>query len=324
MTKRDRLHAAVQGAPVGRPPVALWRHFPQEDAKAEALAAAHVRFYKTYDWDFLKVTPASGYYGDDWGLHAGHRPNREGTRHYTDRPIKKPADWAALRALDVTAGVYGRELHALHLIRQDLPEDVILSTIFSPLTIARTLCGDQALLRYLREEPEALHQGLATITEVTQRFAVETLTAGADGVFFATQCATTTYLTEEEYEEFGRPYDLQVLDAAALAELRLLHLHGPRVMFDLLTDYPVDALHWHDRQTAPSLTEARARYSGCLAGGLDQEALAGGGPDAVAAQVRDAVTQMNGGRLIVAAGCVTFVDTPDANLRAVRAAVTPG
>ncbi len=321
MTKRDRLHTVIRGAAGDRPPVALWRHFPQEDAKAETLAAAHIRFYKTYDWDFLKVTPASGYYGDDWGLHAGYRSNREGTRHYTDRPIKKSTDWAALKALDVTTGVYGRELHALHLIRQELGEDVILSTIFSPLSIARTLCGDQALLRYLRDEPEPLHRGLAVITEVTQRFAVETLNAGADGVFFATQCATTDYLTGEEYEEFGRPYDLQVLDAAALAEVRILHLHGQHVMFDLTTDYPVDVINWHDRQTSPSLAEARERYSGCLAGGLDQETLAGGTPEAVADQVRDAIAQTNGERFIVAAGCVTFIDTPVANLRAVRAAV---
>lgn len=321
MTKRDRLHAALQGAAVDRPPVALWRHFPQDDARAETLAAAHVRFHQAGDWDFLKVTPASGYYGDDWGLHAGYRPNREGIRHYTDRPVKKPGDWAALKSLDVTTGVYGRELHALHLIRQQLPDDVILATIFSPLSIARTLCGDQALLRYLREEPEALHGGLTRITEVTQRFTVETLSAGADGIFYATQCATAAYMKEEEYEEFGRPYDLQVLDAAALAELRLLHLHGREVMFDLLTDYPVDAINWHDRQTPPTLAEARARYSGCLAGGLDQETLAGGAPEAVADQVRNAITQTHRERLVVTAGCVTFIDTPESNLRALRAAV---
>jgi len=322
VTRRDRVRAAISGAEADRPPVALWRHFPQEDARADTLAAAHVRFFRAYDWDFLKVTPASGFYGDDWGLRAGYRPNREGTRHYTDRPIKKPADWPALRPLDVTAGAYGREVHALHAIRQALPDEIVLATVFSPLSIARTLSGDQALLRYLREVPEAVHQGLATITDVTQRFAVEALNAGADGIFFATQCATTEYLSEEAYEEFGRPYDLQVLDAAALGEFRLLHLHGRHVMFDLVTDYPADAINWHDRQTPPSLAEARERFSGCLAGGLDEGGpLAGGTPEECAAQVRDAVAQAGGRRLIVAAGCVTLVDTPEANLRAVRAAV---
>jgi uroporphyrinogen decarboxylase len=323
VTKRDRLRAAISGDAVDRPPVALWRHFPQEDARAEDLARAHIHFYRTCDWDFLKVTPTSGYYGDDWGLRAGYRPNPEGTRHYTDRPIKKPADWAALRPLDVTTGVYGRELHALHLIRQEARDDVILSTIFSPLTIARTLSGDQALVRYLREEPEALHQGLASITDVTRRFAEETLNAGADGIFFATQCATTDYLTDEEYEEFGRPYDLQVLDAAAQAEFRILHLHGEHVMFDLLTDYPVDILNWHDRRTPPSLAEAFKRFSGCLAGGIDEaRTLAADTPQAVAAQARDAIAQTSGQRLVVAAGCVTLLDTPEVNLRAVREAVS--
>ncbi len=322
MTRRERLHAAIGGGEADRPPVALWRHFPQEDARAESLAAAHVRFFRTYEWDFLKVTPASGYYGDDWGLRAGYRPNREGVRHYTDRPIKKAADWAALRPLDVTTGAYGRELHALHLIRQELTDEVILATVFSPLSVARTLSGDQALLRYLQEAPEAVHQGLAVITDVAQRFAVETLNAGTDGIFFATQCATTDYLSEEGYEEFGRPYDLQVLDAAALGEFRLLHLHGRNVMFDLVTGYPVDAINWHDRQTPPSLGEARARFSGCLAGGIDEMGpLSTGSPEDCAAQVRDAVAQSGGRRLIVAAGCVTFIDAPEANLRAVRAAV---
>ncbi len=322
MTKRERVRAAVRGDAVDRPPVALWRHFPGEDGRAETLAAAHVRFYRAYDWDFLKVTPASGYYGDDWGLHGGYRPNREGTRHYTDRPVKKSSDWDELKSLDITAGVYGRELHALHLIRQQLPDDVILSTIFSPLAIARTLCGEHALLRYLREEPEVLHRGLATITDVTQRFAVETLTAGADGIFFATQCATTDYFKEEEYEEFGRPYDLQVLDAGAPAEFRIMHIHGLHIMFDLLTDYPVDVLNWHDRQTPPTLAEARERYSGCLAGGLDQETLAAGTPEVVTAQVRDAAAQTQGHRFILAAGCVAFVETPETNLRAVRPVVS--
>ena len=73
---------------------------------------------------------------------------------------------------------------------------------------------------------------------------------------------------------------------------------------------------------APPRAGARARSSGGLAGGLDQETLAGGAPEVVADQVRDAIAQTNGERLIVAAGRVTFIDTPDANLRAVRAAVS--
>lgn len=303
-------------------PIALWRHFPQADQKAETLAQAHIAFQRRWGWDLLKVTPAAYYYGDDWGLHAGYKPNPAGVRHITDRPIKKAADWGHLKQLDVTSGVYGRELHALHLIRDALPHELILATVFSPLTVARTLAGDGALVRYLRENPDDLYRGLEVITDVTARFTAETLAAGADGIFFATQCATTEYLTVEEYEEFGRPYDLRVLAAAADAEARLLHVHGTSIMFDALTDYPVDIVNWHDRVTPPTLAEARARFSGCLAGGINErETLYTGAPEAIAEEVRDAVRQTGGQRHIVAPGCVIPIEVTEERIAAVQLAI---
>lgn len=322
MTGRERVFAAVRGQPPDRVPIALWRHFPQQDQKAETLAAAHVAFQKRWGWDLLKVTPASSYYGDDWGLRAGYKPHPEGVRHVTERPVKKPADWGRLRSLDVTAGVYGRELHALRLIREALPDTLILSTIFSPLSIARGLAGEQALVRYLREDAETLHGGLEVITDVTARFAAETIASGADGIFFATQCATTAYLTVEEYEEFGRPYDLRVLEAASGADLRLLHVHGDSIMFDVVTAYPVEIINWHDRRASPSLREAAAGTSLCLAGGINEwETLYKGTPEAIASEVRDAVAQTGGRRHLVAAGCVIPVDVSEERLGAARTAV---
>lgn len=322
MTKRDRVYAAIDGRPVDRVPVALWRHFPQEDQRAESLAAAHVAFFRTYDWDFLKVTSASGFYGDDWGLRSTYRPNREGTRHYLDRPIKRETDWPKLKRIDVTAGAHGRELRALRLIRKELPQEIVLATVFSPLSIARTLAGETALLRYLRDSVDEMHEGLDIITEATAKFAEECLAAGADGLFFATQCASTAYMTIEEYEEFARPYDLRVLDAARHAELIMLHIHGERIMFEQLTDYPVQIINWHDRRSTPTLKEARTQFSGTLAGGIDaMDTIGKGTPEQVAAEVRDAIAQTGGTRFIATAGCVIPIDAPEANVRAVRQAV---
>lgn len=322
MNARQRVRAAIDGQPVDRIPIALWRHFPGEDQKAESLAAAHVAFQQRYQWDFLKVTPASGYYGDDWGLRATYKPNREGIRHYSERPIRNAGDWGRLKSLDVTAGVYGRELHALRLIADGLPDTLTLSTVFSPLSIARTLSGDQALLRYLRENPDELHRGLDIIADVTARFAAETLASGAAGVFFATQCASRNYMTVEEYEEFGRPYDLRVLADARGSDLTVLHVHGEDIMFDDLTDYPVDAINWHDRRTSPALAGARTRFSGALAGGINEwTTLSSGTPEQIAAEVTDAIAQTSGNRLIVTAGCVIPIDITVERLDAARAAV---
>lgn len=321
MEHRERVERALRGERPDRVPVALWRHFPGDDQRADTLARAHVDFYRRYDFDLLKVTPASGYYGDDWGLRAAYRANREGVRHYTDRPIKKPGDWERLKRLDPSHGTYGREVQAIRLVAEAVGAEVpVLETVFSPLSVARTLAGDQAVVRYLREAPDALHRGLEIITEVTSDFVGAVLAAGADGVFFATQMATTDVLTVEEYEEFGRPYDLRVLEAAR-GSLTVLHLHGVNVMFDVFTDYPVQVINWHARETPPTLADARARVTACLAGGLDAwRTLAGGTPEAVASEVRDAVAQTGGRGHIVTTGCVIPVDTPDHNIRAAVAA----
>ncbi len=321
MTHRERIEVAVRGGRPDHVPIAVWRHFPGDDQRAERLAAAHVAHYRAYDPDLLKVTPASGYYGDDWGLRAGYKPNREGVRHYTDRPIKKAADWERLKRLDLSHGAYGREQHAIRLIAEAVGREVpVLETVFSPLSVARTLAGEQATVRYLREDPEALHHGLDVIADVTAAFVREVMGAGADGVFFSTQMATTDLLTVEEYEEFGRPYDLRVLEAAGDA-LVFLHLHGQNVMFDLVANYPIQILNWHARETAPTIAEARARVSTCLACGLDAwNTLAAATPEAVAREVHSAIADTGGRGHIVTTGCVMPVDTPEANIRAAIAA----
>jgi uroporphyrinogen decarboxylase len=138
-------------------------------------------------------------------------------------------------------------------------------------------------------------------------------------VFLATQFARRDKLTDEEYRRFGMPYDMIVLDAVrGEADFVLLHIHGAEPMFDLMASLGVDIVNWHDRETAPSLSEGLARMAtGAICGGIARgRPLAYGEPEEVVAQIEDAVTQTKGRRLIVGAGCVTLVSTPDSNIRA--------
>lgn len=323
MTHRERIEAAMRGEKLDRAPIALWRHFPLQDQTAEGLAQATIDFQKKYDLDLVKVTPASGYPAEAWGAELKPAHNAEGTREYVSRPVRHPEDWHSLQPLEVTQGLFARELRALELIRQGVGNDVhVLQTIFSPLTIAKQLAGDLAL-EHLRNHPRDLKAGLRTITETTARFALASLHHGADGIFFATQLASHDLVSNEEYREFGVEQDLPILEyVRGQAKLLVLHLHGLNPMFGLASVYPVQIINWHDRETRPSLAEGQRLFPrGAVLGGLHRsKTLLSGTPLAVQAQVQDALRQTKNSRVILGAGCVTLITTPEANMRAAREA----
>ncbi len=322
MNKRERLTAAIQGQAPDRVPVALWRHFPGDDYRPEDLAASIVGFQRRYDYDLVKVTPASSYSVADWGVRDEWVGNEEGTRVYMYYPVQSPEDWERLPALDPRSGALGGQLKCLDLIHQGLGDDVpFIQTIFSPLGQAKHLAGDRAFV-HMREYPEQFKAGLEKITRATIAFIEEAKKTGIAGLFYAIQQASYSIMSPAEYEEFGRAYDLRVLAAARGTWLNLLHLHGENVMFDLVDDYPVQIWNWHDRDTPPTLHDALPRVSGAVCGGISRETtMLRGTPEDVRREVADAIAQTGGRRLVIGTGCVTLVTTPESNLRAARAAV---
>ncbi len=322
MSKRERLEATTAGQPVDRIAVALWRHWPGDDQRAEDLARSTLDFQQAFDFDFIKVTPSSNYCLADWGAETRWVGNQEGTREWGQRIIQGPEDWTRLQVLDPYSGLLDEIRRALAIIGNEVGQEVpFIQTIFNPLAQAKNLAGERLLVD-LRQHSNALKAGLETVTESIVRFIEAARETGIAGIFLALQHATYDLLTEAEYEEFGRPYDVRILEAADGLWFNLLHLHGANVMFDLVADYPVQAINWHDQETPPSLGEAMARFPGALVGGLRQwETMLRGTPDWVRAEVQAAIEDTGGRRLIVGTGCVTPITSPMGNIRAAREAV---
>jgi uroporphyrinogen decarboxylase len=316
MDKHERIQAALRGEPVDRVPLALWRHFYREDRNPAALARASADLARRYDLDLVKLTPSGLYAVEDWGAEIVY-PGSETDPPYLARPaVDDPDGWRALRPQGHTA--LERELEAIRLTRRQLGQDwPLVMTVYSPLTLAYKLTGEQ-LIRHLRDAPEAVGAGLQILADVTGAFAQAALKAGADGLFFASQCICAGFCTPGQYESFGLRYDLQVLETIqGRSYITILHLHGSEVFFDLANRYPVDALSWHDRETPPSLAEARRRTQRAFVTGLDRNLLRAGPPEAIAAQARDALRQTGGHGLILAPACVIPPETPEAHLRAI-------
>ena len=225
--------------------------------------------------------------------------------------------------LDVRQGSYGRQNQALAAAAKELGGAVpILQTVFSPLTTARKLATD-GLFADIRCSPDTVHKALALITDVTIRFALDAMSAGAHGIFLATQLASYRMLQESEYSAFGRAYDLKVFEALrGKAKFNMLHVHGEDIMFDLMAGYPVEMINWHDRLTEPGLGKASQRFPRLLVGGINESrTLAEGSIADIENEVRDAIKQTGGRRLMIGPGCVLPVAASDERIAAaVRAA----
>lgn len=326
MTKRERVRAALLGEAVDRPPAGFWGHDFLREWSAEGLAAAMLDSVRAHDYDYLKVNPRATYFSEAWGCR--YRPANDPLRQpETERVVLHEAgDLADVAPVDPTAGPFGEQLEALRLIGEGLGGEVpFIQTVFSPLSVlGRMATGRDAVQRWMTEAPDALHAALAAVTETLAAYARACLDVGADGIFFATtEWATYDVCTTEQYDAFGRAYDLSVLEAVAGAPMNVLHVCRPHNMLERLLDYPVAALNWavHAPKNA-SLADARAMTDRALIGGVDERhALLTGSPDDVRGQVREALAQTGGRGFLLGPGCSIAPNTPPENLRAAMDAV---
>ena len=195
-------------------------------------------------------------------------------------------------------------------------------TVFTPLSIAAQLAGsEEAMLRHLHEHPGQVHQALEAITHTFTSFATGCLDRGAAGLFFATnRWASHDRLTDEEYSEFGRSYELSLLRALPEAEFHVLHVCGSNNMLGTLADYPVAALNWDSQdETNVWLKEGQKIAGEAVIGGISHRTLlVEGSPQEVAAEALWTADAMEGGRWMLGPGCTFPPQVPEQNLRAFR------
>jgi uroporphyrinogen decarboxylase len=314
----ERMRTVLAGQRPDRVPVALWRHFPVDDQDPLTLAESTIAFQDEFDFDLIKVTPASSFCLKDWGVQDAWEGNTEGTRRYTRVIVKKPGEWDQLKVLDPAKGALGEQLTCLkEVVRRAGGKVPVLQTIFNPLAQAKHICGAYNLNDHRNRYPDALRAGLEVITKTTVAFVKACLETGVDGIFLAVQHATPEFAGEEEYRKWAEKDDTAILRAAKGAWLNMLHLHGSNVHFSLAGDYPVQIVNWHDRDTEPSLADGHRLSGKTVCGGWRQvKTMALGDAKKVEEEAQDAIRQMDGKNLILGTGCVTPIIAPRSCLKA--------
>ncbi len=322
MTPRERIDALVKGETPDRPAVTVWRHFYHMESTAQGLSDAMCGFQEKFHWDLMKINPRASYHMEDWGNVLEWSDSEFSKHKKTKFAVETVADWDKIQVLQPSAPVLAELLKAVTMIRKRIGSDLhLLMTMFTPLSIAGDLVkDDQTLLAHLSEDKSRVIGAIERIAETFRLYAIELRNAGADGLFYATtQWASKTLLTYEQYQEYGRKYDLIPLEATGSDALNLLHVCASDNYLAELSDYPTKITNWDESDpTNLSLADGITAIDDNLAmGGLDHNGwLLKATPEEIEFKVRDIYHRHRDSRFIFGPGCSIPPETPMDNLRA--------
>jgi uroporphyrinogen decarboxylase len=305
VNKIERVTNALKGEAVDRPPFSFWYHFGLQHMPASKHAEAEIDFYRAYDLDFLKVM--SDYpYPLPRDLEA----------------IATEDDWKRIEPVAPVDPCWNEQLTALSMINDAIGKEAFfIETIFSPWTTARRLASSGSLGAARQRYSETLLAAMEAIATSLADYSKEALKRGAAGIFLSLGAATDDVMTAEEYEMWGRPFDLKILEAVREAAFNVLHIHGKRIHFDSVVDYPASALNWSHFATAPSLTEGKARSGKTVLGGIDEATASHVSAPEIGEQIENTISEIGNRGLIVTPGCSVATDTREQSLRAIKTAL---
>jgi uroporphyrinogen decarboxylase len=302
MNKIERVEQVLKGEAVDHPPVSLWYHFGLQHADGEQFARITLQYFRHYDLDFLKVM-SDYFYPAPVGLDA----------------VRSRQDLERFTRFDVERSEWREQFKALSVITREIKGRAhFLDTVFDPWqSLRRTLAGE-GMEQLAVEEPQALHDALERVADNLIAYCQKSLSIG---IFLSVAAAPET-VSRELFLAFVKPYAMKVLRAVeGLAPMNTAHIHGEELYMDDCLDFPVTVLSWWDRgPKGPSLESVRARFGGCLMGGIDQTLLTRRSPAFIKAHVREGVRLGGDRRFFLANGCSIDTWVNPAVVRAVVAA----
>lgn len=333
MNKIERVRAAIKGEEVDRIPVSFYMHNHAIESQTDKIADYLLYMNKKFDWDFLKAGLRPSYYAEAWNCRVRFFPDK--VPELETYVVHNADDLERLDKVDPKTGVLAEHVKVAKELHRELRgKQLFVMTLFSPLTVAGRLAGGvvntpseyQNLLTLIKENPKAVHQGLTVITETLCDYARELIRAGADGIYLSTSVWSGGVLSEKEYREFAKPYELSVLDAVNRegATFNIMHICRENIQFELFSDYPVDIFNYET--TSPnnlSLREAMGKTKKALWGGLDHRRTLVEGPiEKITEEVHTALDQTGGKRFFLGPGCTSSSLIPDAHYIAAREAIS--
>ncbi|MGT2430041.1 hypothetical protein ACU4HD_17300 [Cupriavidus basilensis] len=120
MNHWQRIEAALLGEATDRTPIALWRHFPEDDLDVDKLVRHTLEWQRKWDFDLVKFMPPGTYGVEDWGAATAYQGSANGARAVVAPPVRTTEDWL----LDPAAGCEDRAPMAARTRRCAPPREI--------------------------------------------------------------------------------------------------------------------------------------------------------------------------------------------------------
>ena len=314
MTKKERVIAAIKGEAVDKVPSRFSLHFPKDVAFGDAAVEAHLKFFEESDTDILKImnenlVPYMGEINQGSDYHMVRKMTMEDDfmKDQTElvKKILARCDKDAF-TLGTLHGITASSIHPLEKMDPNYTYDEVR----------------EKLCRLLHEDKDTVLAGMQRIANVMCDLARTYIELGVDGVYYAALGGETRFFTDEEFEQWIKPFDLQIMKAIKDAGgYCFLHICKDGLNMDRYKDYGpyADVVNWGVYEAPFSLEEGRKMFAGkTIMGGLPNRhgVLVDGPAEAVKEETRKVIREFGKTGFILGADCTLATEQDMSLLRA--------
>lgn len=338
-TKKERIDAVLSGKRADRVPVSAWRHFTEDEhSGADRWAKSMLKFQEKYDWDFIKLQPRASLFCEAWGQtydydNYGSNVVAPCTKHLFDYDTLE-TDLNKINVLN-DSEVFNDAVAGVKQVIAAMPDVPVIQTIFCPGAIFEMFFGALPSGRYratsrvggiveaITRYPEKTAQAMQNITDSLIIYAQKLKEVGTYGVFYSSAAlARDGYLTLQEWQEYVKKYDLQIIEALKPMKI-MLHTCGINANPERFADYPIDILHWADSANGnPKLNSASEWLPNAIpAGGCDERVFGQGKVAEIKALTKTTLERMGNKPFILCPDCSLSIKSTNEELKAFRNSV---
>lgn len=295
MNKNELMKFLETGSNSGEVPCGFWMHFNEDEQHGVKAIDAHLRYYNLTGVPLVKVM-------NECYLQFG-------------KTIKKAEDWRDIQAEAINEIIYQEYLEEIRQLRARMGSDcLILATIHGILVSACHATDglgvftnpDNTVTRHLKEDPESVVEGLKQIAQILKKLALACMEAGADGIYYALLGAEEHRFTQEFFEKYVKPVEIELLQDIKKEGVVVLHICKDFPRLPMLKDYPAHVVNWAVNSGAYSLSEGADLFSDkIIMGGFDNRSgtLLTGSKVEILQEMKKIAEEVGRERLILGADC---------------------